>query len=135
MSGHPNEMHRAVLLEISRLECRLATAQYSRGILIPHLEDIKSQYLAQNNDILEIRSRLRLAHHQAQALLAGNRMEEHRMKMSYITQMERELEHNLGRKDQMAARFSKVTQEIKDKGDEIRGLEHAVNGLRTRGYY
>ena len=55
------------------------------------------------------------------------------MKLSFISQTERVLELNLGRKDLLAAWLTRVTQQIEDKGDEIRELENAVNGLRTRG--
>lgn len=129
-----NQLPRPVVVEISRLESRLVTAQYLRGILIPHLDNIKSQFITQKNDVDDIRSNLILAHQQSRALLTENRSEEHLQKLRYIAQKERDLVAAIARRDKSEESIGRVTQEIRDKGDEIMGLENRMNELRT-GHY
>lgn len=129
-----NQLPRPVVVEISRLESRLATAQYLRGILIPHLDNIKSQFITLKNDVDDIQSNLILAHQQSRALLTENRSEEHLQKIRYIAQKERDLVAAIARRDKSEESIGKVTQEIRDKGDEIMGLENRMNELRTGRY-
>lgn len=129
-----NQLPRPVVVEISRLESRLVTAQYLRGILIPHLDNIKSQFITQKNDVDDIRSNLILAHQQSRALLTENRSEEHLQKLRYIAQKERDLVAAIARRDKSEESIGRVTQEIRDKGDEIMGLENRMNELRTGRY-
>lgn len=129
-----NQLPRPIVVELSRLEVRLATVKYLRGVLIPHLDDVKSQLATQKNDIDEIRCSLILAYQQSRALLAAKRSDDHVQKLRYIAQRERDLNTAIARRDQSESRMGRVTLEIRDKGDEIRELENAMNELRTRRY-
>ena len=136
MSSQRIEMRRSVILEIRhRLEGRLVTSQHWLSILKANLEDIKSQYLIHNNDILEIRDKLKLANNESRVLLAGMRIDEHKMNLGYIFQMERVLERTIAEKHLLAGRFTKVTQDIRDKGYEITGIENAINEVRALDDY
>lgn len=129
-----NQLPRPIVVEISRLESRLATAQYLHGILIPYLDNLKSQIITQKNDVDEIRSKLILANEQSQALLTENRSDEHFQKIRYIAQKERDLVAAIARRDHSEESIGRVTQQIRDKEDEIMGVENRINELRTRRY-
>ena len=55
-------------------------------------------------------------------------------KLRYIAQKERDLITAIARRDKGEESIGRVTQEIRDKGDEIIGLENRMNELSTGRY-
>ena len=130
----PHQTHRSTVAEISRLEVRLTTSQYLRGVLIPHLNDVKTQYLTQNADIAHLRNQISQAQQEAQALLANNRSAEHEQKLRFITDLNRRLAFSISEWGKSGARVDKETQDIKDWDQEIARLENLLHRLRAFGY-
>lgn len=134
MFPSPHQTHRSTVAEIRRIEVRLATAQYLRGVLIPHLNDVKTKYLTQNADIAHFRNQISQAQQQAQALLANNRSTEHEQKVRFITELNTRIAFSVHGLEKSGARIEKVTQNIRDRDLEILGFENLLHGLRNCGY-